>query len=160
MSLSVMKIGHLCDSKTLGLQAGLPSYGRCDMRPSPAHSTAFFKLCDRPLIRDRDALKGLEGIGFFECPALELFLDLVSRVHHALSDKEGARLVHPKPHLHKLAARDPVAQRRHQELILVAWVGPAPGWLSRLRPLVLGREDSNLLASLCKLVAQTLDLSL
>ena len=32
----------------LGFQAGLPSYGRCDMRPLPAHSTTIFKLCDRP----------------------------------------------------------------------------------------------------------------
>ncbi len=31
----------------LGLQAGLPSYGRCEMRPRPAHLTAIFKLCDR-----------------------------------------------------------------------------------------------------------------
>ena len=32
----------------LGLRAGLPSYGRCEMRPRPAHPTAIFKLCDRP----------------------------------------------------------------------------------------------------------------
>src|SRR5918911_1164255 len=35
----------------LGLQAGLPSYGRCEMRPRPAHLTAISKLCDRPEIR-------------------------------------------------------------------------------------------------------------
>jgi hypothetical protein len=31
----------------LGLQAGLPSYGHCEMRLRPAHPTAIFKLCDR-----------------------------------------------------------------------------------------------------------------
>src|SRR5919202_623304 len=32
----------------LGLQAGLPSYGRRERQPRPAHPTALFKLCDRP----------------------------------------------------------------------------------------------------------------
>ena len=31
-----------------GLQAGLPSYGRCEMRLRLAHPTAIFKLCARP----------------------------------------------------------------------------------------------------------------
>ena len=36
----------------LGLQVGLPSYGRCEMRPRPTRLTAIFKLCDRPLEGD------------------------------------------------------------------------------------------------------------
>ena len=33
----------------LGLQAGLPLYGRRERQPRPAHPTAIFKLCDRPV---------------------------------------------------------------------------------------------------------------
>ena len=34
----------------LGLQAGLPLYGRRERQPRPAHPTAIFKLCDRPAV--------------------------------------------------------------------------------------------------------------
>jgi DNA invertase Pin-like site-specific DNA recombinase len=40
----------------LGFQAGLPSYGRCDMRPHTAQSMTMFKLCDRPLVTRLDWL--------------------------------------------------------------------------------------------------------
>ena len=37
----------------LGLLAGLPSYGRCEIRLRPTYLTAISKLCDRPLMPRR-----------------------------------------------------------------------------------------------------------